>query len=265
MVRACHRDTCPTGIATQRPNLRAKFAGTPERWSRRTCCSSRRRCAGCSRRSGSGRSTRRSGASSCSRQRTTGNERADSLDLRPLLAPLGRPDAPRRFVATVPIQRPRSTLDERLLADGVPPAVGRRRRRARVRDHQRRPHGRRVARRRDRARVGRAACRPGPSRSRFTGAAGQSFGAFLADGVTLDLIGEANDYVGKGMGGGRIVIVRPPRTTPAIPCSRATRVLYGATGGQLFVAGPRRRAVLRPQQRRDAPSSRAPATTRAST
>jgi glutamate synthase (ferredoxin) len=66
--------------------------------------------------------------------------------------------------------------------------------------------------------------------------AGQSFGAFLADGVTLELTGEANDYVGKGMGGGRIVI-RPPADDAGEPALAGNTLLYGATGGQLFVAG----------------------------
>jgi glutamate synthase (ferredoxin) len=66
--------------------------------------------------------------------------------------------------------------------------------------------------------------------------AGQSFGAFLADGVTLELTGEANDYVGKGMGGGRIVI-RPPADDAGQPTLAGNTLLYGATGGQLFVAG----------------------------
>jgi glutamate synthase domain-containing protein 3 len=71
----------------------------------------------------------------------------------------------------------------------------------------------------------------------FRGAAGQSFGAFLAEGVTVKLTGEANDYVGKGLSGGTIVI------TAGAPASRrgdvlaGNTVLYGATSGQLFIAG----------------------------
>jgi glutamate synthase (ferredoxin) len=73
-------------------------------------------------------------------------------------------------------------------------------------------------------------------RARFEGVAGQSFGAFLAAGVELDLVGEANDYVGKGMSGGRIV-VRPPADDAGDPCLLGNTVLYGATGGELFCAG----------------------------
>src|SRR5207244_8145072 len=69
-----------------------------------------------------------------------------------------------------------------------------------------------------------------------TGAAGQSFGAFLTEGIEFVLIGEANDYVGKGMGGGRI-IVRPPADDAGDPYLLGNTILYGATGGELFCAG----------------------------
>jgi glutamate synthase domain-containing protein 3 len=70
----------------------------------------------------------------------------------------------------------------------------------------------------------------------FRGFAGQSFGAFLAAGVEFHLVGEANDYVGKGMGGGRIVIT-PPSDDAGDPWLAGNTVLYGATGGELFVNG----------------------------
>ena len=79
----------------------------------------------------------------------------------------------------------------------------------------------------------------------FEGSAGQSFGAFLSHGVELELIGEANDYVGKGMGGGRIVI-RPPENDALLVDNQArgsstviagNTCLYGATNGELFIAG----------------------------
>jgi len=73
----------------------------------------------------------------------------------------------------------------------------------------------------------------------FDGTAGQSFGAFLVDGVTVRLNGEANDYVGKGMGGGKIVI-RPPRTQGYNSHENSimgNTCLYGATDGLVFAAG----------------------------
>ncbi len=74
---------------------------------------------------------------------------------------------------------------------------------------------------------------------KFTGTAGQSFGAFLARGITLDLTGEANDYVGKGLSGGRIVI-RPPAAFRGAPTENiivGNTVLYGAIAGEVFFRG----------------------------
>jgi glutamate synthase domain-containing protein 3 len=76
----------------------------------------------------------------------------------------------------------------------------------------------------------------GVARLRFGGSAGQSFGAFTSHGVELVLDGEANDYVGKGLGGGRIVI-RAPQDDAGDPVLVGNTVLYGATAGELFVAG----------------------------
>jgi glutamate synthase (NADPH/NADH) large chain len=73
----------------------------------------------------------------------------------------------------------------------------------------------------------------------FTGSAGQSFGAFLARGVTLELEGDANDYVGKGLSGGKL-IVYPPRTSTFLPEKNiliGNVVLYGATSGEAFFNG----------------------------
>ena len=66
--------------------------------------------------------------------------------------------------------------------------------------------------------------------------AGQSFGAFVADGIELILTGEANDYVAKGMAGGKIVI-RPPHDDAGDPVLAGNTALYGSTGGRLFIAG----------------------------
>src|SRR5579863_3443834 len=71
----------------------------------------------------------------------------------------------------------------------------------------------------------------------FDGAAGQSFGAFLADGVTLKLNGEANDYVGKGLSGGTIALSAGSAASRRGDVLAGNTVLYGATSGQLYVAG----------------------------
>jgi glutamate synthase (ferredoxin) len=76
-------------------------------------------------------------------------------------------------------------------------------------------------------------------RLRFTGSAGQSFGAFLPHGITLSLIGDANDYIGKGLSGGRLIVYPPPQSTfdPAKNILIGNVVLYGATGGEAFFNG----------------------------
>jgi glutamate synthase domain-containing protein 3 len=73
----------------------------------------------------------------------------------------------------------------------------------------------------------------------FTGSAGQSFGAFLAPGVTLRLVGDANDYLGKGLSGGRIVVQTPPEAPfdPRHNVIIGNTVLYGATAGEVFING----------------------------
>src|SRR5580692_2550439 len=79
----------------------------------------------------------------------------------------------------------------------------------------------------------------GTIQCKFTGSAGQSFGAFLTSGVTLELEGDANDYVGKGLSGGKIVVY-PPRTSTFLPENNiliGNVVLYGATSGETFFNG----------------------------
>ncbi|RYE71306.1 MAG: glutamate synthase subunit alpha, partial [Oxalobacteraceae bacterium] len=86
---------------------------------------------------------------------------------------------------------------------------------------------------------GHAGLKPDSVRINFTGVAGQSFGAWLAHGVTLDLSGDANDYVGKGLSGGR-VIVRQPANVSREPTENiivGNTVLYGAVAGEAYFNG----------------------------
>jgi glutamate synthase domain-containing protein 2/glutamate synthase domain-containing protein 1/glutamate synthase domain-containing protein 3 len=75
----------------------------------------------------------------------------------------------------------------------------------------------------------------------FRGSAGQSFGAFLAPGVTLKLIGESNDYLGKGLSGGRIAVITPDKSPFLLKAHEniivGNTVLYGATAGEVFING----------------------------
>ncbi len=245
MLRACHKDTCSTGVATQRPHLRAKFAGTPEGVAAYFIFVAeevRSLLASLGLRS----LDDAIGRVELLRQRAVDDPRADATDLSPLLRAPDDPAAARRYVAGIPLQRPRSDLGDRLVTDAYrglwegeelhlsyPIANGDRSIGAALGGALSLEFGEGPP--------------PGTAFLHFDGSAGQSFGAFLTAGVTLELVGEANDYVGKGMGGGTVV-VRPPVDDASLaagadalrghrPALAGNTCLYGATGGELFVAG----------------------------
>ncbi len=227
LVRTCHRNTCPVGIATQDPKLRAKFRGTPEmvaRYLMFVAAEARDLLAAL----GLHSFEEAVGRADLLRPKVIAGARARSLDLSALLE---RPGQGARFVAGVPQQRPRSALGDRLASD----ALGGLERSERVElAYHITTSDRSVG-----ARLG-CALALSPSSSlvtaRFRGSAGQSFGSFLSEGIELILEGEANDYLGKGMAGGRIVI-RPPEGDAGYPCLAGNTAFYGATGGQLYIAG----------------------------
>jgi glutamate synthase domain-containing protein 2/glutamate synthase domain-containing protein 1/glutamate synthase domain-containing protein 3 len=228
MVRACHRDTCPTGIATQRPDLRAKFEGDPAKIAAYLLFVAeevRELLAGLG---------LRSVAEAVGRTDLLRPRHAEALDVAPLV-PATAPLLGRSFAAPSPIQRPAAELGERLARDAAPLLLaGRRATLEYPITNGDRSVGARLGARMARE-LGDAAP-PGRVRVRFRGQAGQSFGAFLGPGVELRLEGEANDYVGKGLGGGRIVVV-PPAGDAGDPVLLGNTVLYGATGGELFCRG----------------------------
>ncbi len=232
MVRSCHVDTCPVGIATQRPDLREKYAGTPEmvmQYLVYVAEDVRRQLA----RLGLHSYGEAVGRVDLLRQRVTHDPRADVLDLDPLLAASG--SGPTRFVGEKHVNPRGHRLGDKLAHDAR--AILDRAEsisHAYTIENTDRTVGARLG-----GEIGKrygAAAPPGTMRATFTGSAGQSFGAFLASGVELVLTGEANDYVGKGMSGGRI-IVRPPEDDAGAPTLLGNTVLYGATGGELYCAG----------------------------
>ncbi|MEX0868824.1 MAG: glutamate synthase-related protein, partial [Nitriliruptoraceae bacterium] len=232
MARACHRDTCPVGITTQRRDLRDKFAGTPEMvaaYLTMVAEETRRLLAALGLRS----LDEAIGRVDLLRARDDVDGRAARIDVAPLLVDPGIGE--RRFVARAPIQDPRSELGDRVFEDALETVF--------LGGIVEYTYDITNADRTVGARLGGAIglefgeqAPPGLARLRFAGTAGQSFGAFNAAGVELVLTGEANDYVGKGLGGGRIVI-RPPDADVGDPVLVGNTVLYGATGGELFVAG----------------------------
>ena len=220
MVRSCHVDTCPVGIATQRPELRAKFAATPEMVENYLLLVAeevRRSLAALGLRTFDEAVGR---TDLLQRRRVDG--RAALISLDGLLAP-PHGEAHRYVGAEKPFAAG-GELGERIADERSDPAP-----RYRICNDDRAVG----------ARLGGALARQGaaePLRFCFHGTAGQSFGAFLSAGVEFVLVGEANDYVGKSLSGGRIVI-RPPADDSGDPCLAGNTVLYGATAGELFLAG----------------------------
>jgi len=230
MVRTCHLDTCPVGIATQKPELRAKFAGTPEmvvHYMLFVAEEVRRLLAALGLRS----LDDAIGRTDLLRQHHSFT-RADKADLSGLLA---SPRAQRRFRKKLPMMQPGSPLGDKLVSDAFSAIRGGATVELEYAIHN---SDRTVG-----ARLGGAIGHefgaedpPGRAIVRFDGEAGQSFGAFLTAGIEFHLTGEANDYVGKGMGGG-LIAIRPPDNDAGTPHLIGNTVLYGATGGALFVAG----------------------------
>jgi glutamate synthase domain-containing protein 3 len=197
MARQCHLNTCPTGIATQREDLRAKFEGRPEHvvnYLFLIAEEAREHLA-------------RIGARSI-------DEVVGRVELLEA-APDARLDLSHVLGATDDeLPRRRQWARNGEPAAEAPPS-------GRI-DNSNRTVG--------------AAFSPGDSR-RYTGSAGQSFGAFLDAGAELTLEGEAQDYVGKGMGGGVITIRPHADDASENPVLAGNTICYGATGGRLFVAG----------------------------
>ncbi len=239
MARQCHLNTCPVGVATQREDLRARFPRQPERlinYLRYVAEQVRELLARLGFRSLDeimGRADLLAPVNSG----VAGRE--GKLDLRPLLVvPSGEARATGRRGRGQPARH----IDE--LALKVCHDVGEALSSGEsvVREYPIRNVNRTIGARASgevARRYGNRGLLGASAEFRFAGSAGQSFGAFLTDGLRLVLEGDANDYVGKGMGGGEIV-VRPPRRSQFASHQSVilgNAVLYGATAGWLFAAG----------------------------
>jgi glutamate synthase (ferredoxin) len=242
MARQCHINTCPTGIATQREDLRAKFKGTPEQvitYFTLLAEEVRGLLAGMGFRSLDEIIGRHDLLERVERPDVP---RAQMLDLSILMDPrTGTADGARRRTVERNDRPGLVSLDKEILEDLEPyinsglPFSGN----YPVLNHHL-TVGARVAGA-IAERHGDTGLPPGSVRLRFSGTAGQSFGAFVCRGMHLELEGEANDYVGKGLSGGEITI-RPFRRAAYAHTSHqhliiGNTVLYGATGGKLFAAG----------------------------
>ena len=226
MARQCHLDTCPAGIASQRPDLRAKFAGTPEMveaFFRHVADDVRSTLAALGLRS----IDELVGRADVLEPRQEALH-ASRLDVRPLLVshPLERRPAP-VAVNTGPTIEDVS-LD--VLDRGGSVIIG-----GTIRNVDR-AIGAALAGRIT-ARSGGGGLPPNSVVLHLEGTAGQSLGAFLVPGMAIHLHGEANDYVGKGMHGG-VIAIRPVSDRGGNrDVVAGNAVLYGATGGRVHLGG----------------------------
>jgi len=239
LMRKCHLGTCPVGIATQDPKLRKRFAGKPEYVIRfllfvaeevrqlmaqlgfrrfdemigrvdRLCC-----------------------------RRAIEHWKAKGLDLSAIFAPPENPSG-----CSLRRTRPQTDLHQdhldRIILPLIAPALERQepvRLELPIRNVHRAVGAtlsHQVVRK-----YGAKGLPEGTIEITFRGSAGQSFGAFLAPGITLRVIGDANDYLGKGLSGGRIVVQTPPGSSfdPKENVIAGNTLLYGATSGEVFING----------------------------
>jgi glutamate synthase (NADPH/NADH) large chain len=238
MMRVCHLDTCPVGIATQNPKLRERFSGTPEfviNFFEFIAEEVRELLADLGFRS---LEEVIGHAEFLDTSRAIEHWKASKLDLTPILQMPEPAEGDARTAVRVQdhgleraldielIQRSAPALDERAHVEFSVP----------VRNVNRTVGtlvGQEISRR-----WGEGL----PDDTiviNLTGSAGQSFGAFAPRGLTLRLTGDANDYTGKGLSGGRIVVRPPDESTFAAEENviAGNVILYGATGGEMFLRG----------------------------
>ncbi len=238
LMRVCHLDTCPVGIATQNPELRERFTGKPEfveTFFEYIAEEVREHLAALGFRS---IAEAIGEISSLDTRRAVEHWKASGLDLQPILTEVASPDGSGRSHLIGQDHGLEKALDHQLIAisrdalsDGTPVTGS-----IAIRNVNRTVG----------TMLGHEVTKAHPDGLAdhtidltLTGSAGQSFGAFLPAGVTLRLLGDGNDYVGKGLSGGRVVI-RPERTSPLVAEDNtiAGNVIgYGATSGEIFLRG----------------------------
>lgn len=239
MMRVCHLNTCPVGIATQDPQLRANYRGKPEfvvRYFRFVAEETRRYLAELGFRT----LDEAVGRVECLEvRRAVTHWKAKGLDLSPLLHPLQMPPGTPLRQVTPQQHGLEDVLDHTLIRLARPAIEQRQPVYAEIPIcNANRSTGAmlswRIARR-----YGAEGLPDHTVHFHFRGSAGQSFGAFLARGVSLTLEGDSNDYVGKGLSGGRLFVFPPREARFAAEDNIliGNVALYGATGGESFFNG----------------------------
>jgi glutamate synthase (ferredoxin) len=240
MMRVCHLNTCPAGVATQDPRLREKFMGRPEHvvnFMTFVAREVREHMAAL----GFRRLTDMVGRSDCIEPRSAAlHPKARSLDLSPLLH---RPDVGPEVGRYCQVPQDHGldrSLDRTHLLELCRPAIEERRPVSAtlpIRNVNRvvgTQVGSEITRR-----WGAAGLPEDTIQLHFQGSAGQSFGAFVPPGMTLVLEGDSNDYIGKGLSGGKIVVL-PPRGSTFVPEENVivgNVAFYGATSGEAYIRG----------------------------
>ncbi|MFN3592564.1 MAG: glutamate synthase-related protein, partial [Thermaurantiacus sp.] len=238
MVRQCHSNTCPVGVCTQDEALRARFSGTPEKVINLMSFVAEE-VRDLLARLGYRSLEEIVGRTELLRQVSRGAEHLDDLDLNPILAKVDAPDRMRLADPSIARNPVPDSLDADIVRDAAPLFErGEKMQLAYTVRNTHRAVGTRLSARITRQ-FGMTGLAPGHVHIRLRGSAGQSLGAFAVQGVTLEVFGDANDYVGKGLSGATI-IVRPMVSSPLASNRNAiigNTVLYGATAGELFAAG----------------------------
>ena len=238
MVRQCQSNTCPVGVCVQDEELRKKFTGTADKVVNLITFYAqevREVLASLGLRS----LDEAIGRADMLAQVSRGNDYLDDLDLNPMLVTVdGASDI--KLDRDRPRQSVPDTLDAAILKDAEPFFKhGEKMQLSYAVQNTARTIGTRVSSKIVKKFGMRNDLLEDHLTIRLTGSAGQSLGAFAAPGLKLEVSGDANDYVGKGLSGGKIV-VRPPLASPLIPSDNTiigNTVLYGATAGKLFANG----------------------------
>lgn len=242
MMRVCHLDTCPVGVATQNPVLRERFSGKPEfvvNFFEFVAQEVRELLAELGFRSIEEAIGQ---VGSLDVAEAVDHWKAAGLDLTPILHQPDRSAFPDQTLHRTKSQDHalEKSLDVTELVPVAAPAIERGepvRAQVRIRNVNR-TVGTILGHEVTKAHGG-AGLPDGTIDLTFTGSAGQSFGAFVPRGITLRLEGDANDYVGKGLSGGRIV-VRPDRSATFAANEQIIAgnvIAYGATSGEIFIRG----------------------------
>jgi glutamate synthase (NADPH/NADH) large chain len=239
MMRACHLDTCPVGIATQNPELRKRFNGKPEfvvNFFEYIAQEVREYLAEL------GFRTLKEAVGHVElidAEKAVNHWKAQGLDISPMLVVPQNPYSSTPFMSVAQDHGLADALDNQLialskaaLADATPVSIS-----LPIRNVNRTVGtmlGYEITKK-----WGGDGLPDGTITINFTGSAGQSFGAFVPSGVDMRLEGDSNDYLGKGLSGGRIVL-HPHRDSPFVAEDNviAGNVIgYGATGGEIFIRG----------------------------